>query len=187
MTYSYEDGISILGDWFYIHFVENKGMAFGWVIPYFSPTVSKITLSLFRVVAVSGIGYYLYNLPKTAHKGLRISIALIFAGAVGNILDSAFYGMIFNESFNQIATFMPAEGGYAPFMQGWVVDMFYFKANWPNWMPYIGGNEVFPPVFNLADASISIGISMIFLFQKRFFKANESAVEVPEQVAEETI
>lgn len=179
MPYSLNEGISLFGDWFYIHFVENKGMAFGWVIPYFSSEVSKITLSIFRVVAVTAIGYYLFTLPKSTPKGLRISIALIFSGAIGNIIDSAFYGVIFDGSYNQIATFLP-EKGYAPFMQGWVVDMFYFKAYWPEWIPYFGGSEVFPPVFNFADASISVGIGLIFFFQKSFFKQEEKTEEVKE-------
>ena len=179
----------VLGDWFYIHFVENKGMAFGME---FGGDWGKLALSLFRIVAVCGIGYYLYSLPKSSTKGLRISIALIFAGAVGNIIDSAFYGLIFNESFNQVASFMPAEGGYAPFLHGWVVDMFWFplmEGNFPDWLPFWGGEHFmfFRPVFNLADASISIGISMIFLFQKRFFQATESTVELTEKVAEETV
>ena len=179
----------VLGDWFYIHFVENKGMAFGME---FGGDWGKLALSLFRIVAVCGIGYYLYNLPKTSHKGLRISIALIFAGAVGNIIDSAFYGLIFNESFNQVASFMPDEGGYAAFLHGWVVDMFWFplmEGNFPDWFPVWGGEHFmfFRPVFNLADASISIGISMIFLFQKRFFQAIETPVELAETVTEETV
>ena len=179
----------VLGDWFYIHFVENKGMAFGME---FGGDWGKLALSLFRIVAVCGIGYYLYTLPKSSHKGLKISIALIFAGAVGNIIDSAFYGVIFNESFNQVATFMPAEGGYASFLHGWVVDMFWFplmEGNFPDWFPIWDGEHFmfFRPVFNLADASISIGISMIFLFQKSFFQSVEKTVEVVKETTEETV
>ena len=166
----------VIGDWFYIHFTENKGMAFGME---FGGDWGKLALSLFRIIAVCGIGYYLFKvIPKNAHKGLKISVSLIFAGAIGNILDSAFYGIIFNESFNQIATFLPEEGGYAPFLYGWVVDMFYFpliEGNFPNWFPFWGGEHFlfFRPVFNIADASISFGIGLIFLFNKRFFKKEE--------------
>jgi len=171
----------VLGDWFYIHFTENRGMAFGME---FGGDWGKLGLSLFRIVAVCGIGYYLFKLPKSSPTGLKISIALIFAGAIGNILDSAFYGLIFNESFNQIATFFPEEGGYAPFLYGWVVDMFWFpllEGNFPVWFPIWKGEHFlfFRPVFNVADASISVGISMIFLFQKRYFKKGDQVVDVP--------
>ena len=164
------DEFPVLGDWFYIHFVENKGMAFGME---FGGDWGKLALSLFRIVAVCGIGYYLYKIPKSAPKGLKISIALIFAGALGNIIDSAFYGVIFDGSYGQIATFLP-EKGYSSFLHGWVVDMFWFplmEGNFPEWLPFWGGEHFmfFRPVFNLADASISIGIGMIFLFQRRFF------------------
>jgi len=162
----------VLGDWFYIHFTENKGMAFGME---FGGEWGKLALSLFRIVAVCGIGYYLFKvLPKEAHKGLKVSVALIFAGAIGNILDSVFYGVVFNESFNQIATFMPKEGGYAPFLYGWVVDMFWFplmEGNFPEWLPIWGGERFmfFRPVFNIADAAISVGIGLVFVFNKQFF------------------
>jgi signal peptidase II len=168
----------VFGDWFYIHFTENKGMAFGME---FGGDWGKLALSLFRIVAVCGIGYYLFKvLPKDAHKGLKISVALIFAGAIGNILDSAFYGIIFNESFNQIATFLPEDGGYASFLHGWVVDMFWFPlmgGYFPDWLPIWGGEHFlfFRPVFNIADASISSGIGLVFVFNKRFFKKEEIA------------
>ena len=167
----------VIGDWFYIHFTENKGMAFGME---FGGDWGKLALSLFRIIAVCGIGYYLFKvIPKNAHKGLKICVALIFSGAIGNILDSAFYGIIFNESLNQIATFLPEEGGYAPFLHGWVVDMFYFpliEGNFPDWFPFWGGEHFlfFRPVFNIADASISFGIGLIFLFNKRFFKKDSN-------------
>ena len=166
------DEFPVLGNWFYIHFVENPGMAFGME---FGGDWGKLALSLFRIVAVFGIGYYLFKLAKDAHKGFRVCVALIFAGAIGNILDSAFYGLIFNESFNQIATFMPEGGGYASFLHGRVVDMFYFPlfdGFFPEWFPIWGGEHFmfFRPVFNVADAAISIGIALIFIFNKRFFK-----------------
>jgi len=165
----------VLGDWFYIHFTENPGMAFGME---FGGEWGKLALSLFRIVAVCGIGYYLFTLPKTTPKGLKISISLIFAGAIGNILDSAFYGIIFNESYNQLATFMPAEGGYASFLHGRVVDMLWFPlvdGNFPEWLPIWGGEYFmfFRPVFNVADSAISVGIGLIFIFQKSFFKKEE--------------
>jgi len=173
----------VLGDWFYIHFTENRGMAFGME---FGGDWGKLALSLFRIVAVCGIGYYLFKLPKTSPSGLKISIALIFAGAVGNIIDSAFYGVIFNESFNQIATLFPEEGGYASFLHGWVVDMLWFpllEGNFPDWLPVWGGEHFlfFRPVFNVADTSISVGIGMIFLFQKRYFKKKDDEVIAEEK------
>lgn len=176
------DEFPVLGNWFYIHFVENPGMAFGME---FGGDWGKLALSLFRIVAVFGIGYYLFKMAKDAHKGFRVCVALIFAGAIGNILDSAFYGLIFNESFNQIATFMPEGGGYASFLHGRVVDMFYFPlfdAFFPEWFPIWGGEHFmfFRPVFNVADAAISIGIALIFIFNKRFFKkeAKENVDEI---------
>lgn len=176
----------IFGDWFYIHFTENKGMAFGME---FGGDWGKLALSLFRIIAVVGIGYYLFKLSKGSHKGFRVCVALIFAGAIGNILDSAFYGLIFNESFNQIATFMPEGGGYAPFLHGWVVDMLWFpllEGNFPDWFPIWGGEHFlfFRPVFNIADAAISVGIAIIFLFNKTFFKKAE---DTPKDEVIETI
>jgi len=170
-----QQSFPVFGNWFYIDFIENPGMAFGWEIPFLPPGVAKMVLTLFRIVAVGGIGYYLFKLPKSTHKGLKISVALIFAGAIGNIIDSAFYGILFDSSARgQLATFMPVDGGYESFLHGWVVDMFHFNAYWPHWIPGIGGKEVFPPIFNLADFSISVGIGFIFLFQKRFFKKRDN-------------
>ncbi len=162
----------VLGNWFYIHFTENPGMAFGME---FGGDYGKLALSLFRIIAVSGIGYVLFTLPKKTPRGLKICGALVLAGAIGNILDSAFYGLIFNESFNQLASLFPADGGYASFLHGKVVDMFWFpliEGTFPNWFPIWGGEDFlfFRPVFNLADASISIGITSIFLFYRNYFK-----------------
>jgi signal peptidase II len=163
---------SVLGDWFYIHFIENNGMAFGMEL---GGDWGKLALSLFRIVAITGGGIYIFKyLPKDAHKGLKISSALIFAGAIGNMIDSGIYGIIFNESFNQIATFMSVEGGYAPFLYGRVVDMLYFPlvdGVFPEWMPIWGGEYFmfFRPVFNVADVSISCGIGLIFLMNSKFF------------------
>ena len=164
----------LFGDWFYIDFIENKGMAFGME---FGGDWGKLFLSLFRIVAVIGIGYYLFTLSKATHRGLKLSISMIFAGAIGNIIDSLFYGIVFDSSFNQLATFMPQGGGYASFLHGWVVDMFHFTARWPHWVKYVGGSEIFPPIFNFADFSISVGIGIIFVFQKRFFKKEEKQEE----------
>lgn len=168
---------SAFGDLFYIHFIENNGMAFGMEL---GGDWGKLALSLFRIVAITGGGIYIFKyLPKDAHKGLKISSALIFSGAIGNMIDSAFYGIIFNESFNQIASFLPEQGGYAPFLYGRVVDMLYFPlidGSFPEWMPIWGGDYFmfFRPVFNIADMSISFGIGSIFLFNKKFFPKEET-------------
>lgn len=163
----------VLGNWFIIHFTENNGMAFGME---FGGSFGKLLLSSFRIFAVGGIGWYLVHLIKTkAHTGFVISIALILAGAIGNILDSVFYGMIFSDSYFQIAQLFPANGGYSSFLHGRVVDMLYFpilKGHFPGWFPIWGSEEFifFRPVFNIADSSITIGVLIILLFQKRFFK-----------------
>lgn len=174
---------AVLGNWFIIHFTENNGMAFGME---FGGDTGKIALSVFRIIAVSLIGFYLFRTAaKGAKTGLIVAGSLIFAGAMGNILDSMFYGIIFNDSYHQIATFMPEQGGYAPFLFGRVVDMLYFPlidGTFPDWLPFWGGQEFlfFRPVFNIADTAITTGISMIIVFQKRYFP-NE---EVPQPSAE---
>jgi len=148
----------ILGDWFIIHFTENNGMAFGLE---FGGEFGKLALSLFRVAAVAGIGYGLHYLIKRKyHRGLILNVALIFAGAMGNIIDSVFYGLIYD---------------YAGLMHGQVVDMLYFpiiNGTFPSWFPFWAGEkfEFFRPVFNLADAAISVGVFSILIFQKRYFK-----------------
>lgn len=159
-------------NWGILHFTENNGMAFGMEL---EGSYGKLLLSSFRLLAISGLAYYLYWLVK--HKeniGYIYCIALIFAGAFGNIIDSAFYGLIFNESYHQVATLFPEEGGYAPFLFGRVVDMFYFpmfSGNFPNWFPVWGGEDFlfFRPVFNVADFSISLGVGLIILNQKKYF------------------
>lgn len=166
----------IFGDWFIIHFTENNGMAFGME---FWGEKGKIFLTLFRVVAVTGIGWYLNHLIKEkAPKMLIISLALIMAGALGNIIDSVFYGVIFDNSYYQVAEFMPRDGGYSTWLQGKVVDMFYFpiiKGYYPSWFPFWANQEFifFRPVFNIADSAITIGVAYILIFERSFFKHNE--------------
>ena len=166
--------IAMLGDWFILHFTENEGMAFGMK---FGGEFGKITLSIFRIIAIMAIGWYLVKITQRNEPfGLVLSIALIFAGAMGNIIDSAFYGMIFSEStFHEAARVFPAEGGYSSFLHGKVVDMLYFpviNGYYPSWFPFWGGNEFifFRPVFNIADSSITVGVFILILFQKKFFK-----------------
>ncbi|MFW6275970.1 MAG: lipoprotein signal peptidase [bacterium] len=164
---------NVIGDWFRIHFTENKGMAFGLE---FGGDTGKLFLSVFRIIAVVGIGWYLRKLIlEKMPVGLVISVSLILAGALGNIIDSAFYGLIFDHSVNQVADFCPEDGGYAGFLHGKVVDMLYFpvfKGFLPSWMPFWGNDYFifFRPVFNIADAAISTGVAMVLVFQKRYFK-----------------
>lgn len=170
---------SVPPTWFYIFFTENSGMAFGMEI------FDKLFLTLFRIVAVGVIGWFLYRIVKMNMKtGFIVCISMILAGALGNIIDSVFYGVIFNEStHSQIATFMPEGGGYAPWFYGKVVDMFYFPiidTHWPDWLPFVGGEHFifFSPIFNFADAAISCGVIALFLFYgKEFSEAYHSAVK----------
>jgi len=164
--------IHVIGNWFKIHFTENEGMAFGLQI---GGEYGKLMLSLFRIIALLLIGYYLIRLIKKQYPtGLIVSISLILAGALGNIIDSTFYGLLFSESTHKVAALLPPEGGYASLMHGRVVDMFYFplfQGYLPDWVPFWGGDYFifFRPVFNIADAAITVGVLMIILFQRRYF------------------
>jgi len=191
MLTQYDKGIRPMGgDWFQVYFVENKGMAWGWEL---GGDWGKMALTLFRLIAVVAGVFILRNfIRKKYHRGFILCAALIFAGALGNLIDSMFYGMIFNESTRlHVASLFPSKG-YAGFLHGKVVDMLYFpiikEKTLPSWLPFWGGEQFtfFSPVFNIADAAISVGVIAILLFQKRFFKkehtGNQPAVETNAQV-----
>lgn len=173
-----QDSIEVFS-WFKIFFIENEGMAWGTRISDFVPFITersgKTALTLFRIVAIFGIGYWLYDAAKKkASNILLIAIALIFAGALGNIIDSVFYGALFSDSDYNVATFLPREGGYDMLLHGKVVDMLYFplyKGFLPEWVPFYGGKffTFFEPVFNVADMAISTGFIMLIVFNKKAF------------------
>jgi signal peptidase II len=165
--------IHLFGNWSILHFIENNGMAFGMEM---GGKAGKFILSTFRIIAIFGIGWFLSSLiNKKATLGLILAVSAILAGAIGNIIDSTFYGIIFSESFNQPAVLFPPEGGYSSFLHGKVVDMFYFpviNTHWPDWSPIKPGESFvfFRPVFNIADSAITCGVISIILFQKRMFR-----------------
>lgn len=181
--------------WFKLYFIENKGMAWGWE---FGGNWGKMLLTLFRLAAVIFGTWYLGRIVKQRYsKGFIVCASLIYAGALGNLIDSMFYGLIFDEStYSRVAQLLPPEGGYAGFLHGRVVDMLYFpiitNAHYPSWFPFVGGKEFefFSPIFNIADASISTGVITLFIFQKRFFKkqtpktepASETSAPVSDEV-----
>ena len=178
-------GAPAILDWgfFKLLFVENSGMAMGTklndFIPFISEKTAKLILTLFRIVAITGLGYWLWSsIQKQTHIFLKWALALIFAGALGNIIDSVFYGVIFSDSHNTIASLFP-EKGYAPLFYGHVVDMLQFPLvewDWPNWIPWIGGEHFlfFQYIFNIADTSISTGVGILMFFNKTIFTKNNN-------------
>lgn len=155
-------------DWFYISFIENNGMAFGMTM------INKLVLSIFRIVAIVALGWYLVRqLRRQVRMIWIVCLTLVFAGAVGNLVDCMFYGLIFNASSPYyVSYFVPFGHGYAPFLMGKVVDMFYFPiivTTWPEWVPFLGGDEFvfFSPVFNFADSCVSVGVIMVLLFCRK--------------------
>lgn len=173
-----QDSVEVFG-WFKIFFIENDGMAWGTKISDFTSFISdraaKVILTLFRVIAIFGIGYWLYNTIKNKNpKVLIIAITLIFTGALGNIIDSVFYGILFDSSRNQVAAFLPEAGGYDSLLHGKVVDMLYlplYNDYLPEWIPFYGGEffTFFEPIFNVADVAISTGFIMLIVFNKKAF------------------
>lgn len=179
--------IHLISDKIMFHFTENPGMAFGMEL---GGTWGKLALSLFRILAISGLTYYLVRIIKAGENTFYIAcIALVIAGATGNLIDSAFYGLIFNESYGQVATMFPAGGGYESFLYGNVVDMFYcpvIDTYYPDWVPFVGGDRLmfFRPVFNVADSAITVSVFLMIIFYKKVFrktvKVTEQEVEISE-------
>lgn len=187
-THFYLGEEHVINSWFRLYFIENNGMAFGMELG------SKLFLSVFRIFLAIGLIWYLWKLRTSTvvKTGYVVCVSLITAGAIGNIIDCMLYGLIFNNPVPpQVATLFPPEGGYATLFHGRVVDMLYFPLfsfTWPEWMPWVGGEHFlfFQPVFNLADAAISVGIILVLLFYTRFLaeptlKAPEAESETPDE------
>jgi signal peptidase II len=178
-------GDQAIVDWgfFKLLFVENKGMAMGTklndLFPFLSDNIAKLILTLVRIVAIVAIGYWLCdNLNKHRSRIFLWALCLIFAGALGNIIDSVFYGLLFSDSFGQVATFLP-EQGYAPLFFGHVVDMLQFPLTtwvWPQWLPFVGGESYtfFQYIFNVADTAISTGVGLLIVFNRKVFNSSEN-------------
>ena len=169
-----DQSVTVFPNWFFIRFIENPGAAFGFEL---GGNYGKLILSVFRLLAIGALGYYIFYLYRTkAPAGVLAGFSLIFAGALGNVLDSAFYGLLFSEStFTSVATFLPEGGGYAGFLHGKVVDMLFFpivEGVFPSWIPGVGGEPFlfFSPIFNFADSYITVGVIYLLLFQRKYFK-----------------
>ncbi len=173
--FTLDESVDVFGQWFRLRFIENPGAAYGMEL---GGKYGKLILSLFRIFAVSLIGYYIFGklLNRNTAKGIVLGFTLIFTGALGNIIDCAFYGLIFSEStFLEVAKIFPEGGGYGTFLHGKVVDMLYFpiiNSHYPEWFPFVGGERFifFSPVFNIADAYISVGVIYLLLFQHKRLK-----------------
>lgn len=174
--------IHVLGTWFNLRFIENVGFAFGM---HFGGVAGKIVLTLFRIAASGAIGWYIIHAVR---RGIRtsplVALSLILAGALGNLIDSCFYGLIFNAPYYEVASLFPPEGGYAPLLQGRVVDMFYFplfEFDWPRWLPLLGGRhfEFFNAIFNFADSAVTVGVAWLLIDQVFIApkKKNQSATD----------